>query len=107
MEGQRLFDLRRWGQAYASSTINAFIGASKELDDAALSELEEILFSADVGVHTATTLLESVRDRLKRRELSDIGGEINRMLDYRAEVEEALRASESRFRQLFGAHRHL
>ena len=29
MEGQRLFDLRRWGQAYASSTINAFIGAEK------------------------------------------------------------------------------
>ena len=53
--------------------LNAFIGASKELDDAALSELEEILFSADVGVHTATVLLESVRDRLKRRELSDLG----------------------------------
>jgi fused signal recognition particle receptor len=53
--------------------LNAFIGASKELDDKALSELEEILFSADVGVHTATALLESVRDRLKRRELSDIG----------------------------------
>jgi fused signal recognition particle receptor len=53
--------------------LNAFVGASKELDDAALAELEEILFSADVGVHTATALLESVRDRLKRRELSDIG----------------------------------
>ena len=52
--------------------LNAFIGASKELDDAALSELEEILFSADVGVHTATTLLESVRERLKRRELADL-----------------------------------
>ena len=53
--------------------LNAFIGASKELDDAALSELEEILFSADVGVHTATALLDSVRERLKRRELSDLG----------------------------------
>ena len=29
MEGQRLFDLRRWGQAYAASTINAFVGAEK------------------------------------------------------------------------------
>src|SRR5437588_8395245 len=48
-------------------------GARKELDDAALSELEEILFSADVGVHTATALLDSVRERLKRRELSDLG----------------------------------
>src|SRR5439155_6499 len=51
--------------------LNAFVGASKDLDDAALAELEEILFSADVGVHTATALLESVRERLKRRELSD------------------------------------
>ena len=36
-----------------------------------LAELEEILFSADVGVHTATHLLESVRERLARRELTD------------------------------------
>jgi len=53
--------------------LNALLGASRELDDAALGELEEILFSADVGVRTATALLESVRERLKRRELSDLG----------------------------------
>ncbi|HZX94379.1 MAG TPA: signal recognition particle-docking protein FtsY [Myxococcales bacterium] len=53
--------------------LNAFVGAGKELDDAALAELEEILFSADVGVRTASALLESVRERLKRRELSDLG----------------------------------
>ncbi len=29
MEGQRLFDLRRWGQAYAASTINAFVTTEK------------------------------------------------------------------------------
>ncbi|MCA1827225.1 MAG: signal recognition particle-docking protein FtsY [Myxococcales bacterium] len=52
--------------------LNAFIGASRELDDAALGELEEILFSADVGVHTATALLASVRERLKRNELSNL-----------------------------------
>jgi fused signal recognition particle receptor len=51
--------------------LNAFVGAAKELDDATLAELEEILFSADVGVRTATSLLDSVRERLKRRELSD------------------------------------
>ena len=53
--------------------LNAFVGAGKELDDAALAELEEILFSADVGVRTASALLETVRERLKRRELSDLG----------------------------------
>jgi fused signal recognition particle receptor len=52
--------------------LNAFLGASRELDDAALGELEEILFSADVGVRTATALLDSVRERLKRKELSDL-----------------------------------
>src|SRR5258708_20812009 len=52
--------------------LNAFIGAARELDDVALGELEEILFSADVGVRTATTLLDSVRERLKRKELSDL-----------------------------------
>jgi len=52
--------------------LNALLGTGKALDDAALGELEEILFSADVGVHTATHLLESVRERLARRELADL-----------------------------------
>ena len=52
--------------------LNAFLGTSRELDDAALGELEEILFSADVGVRTATSLLESVRGRLQRKELSNL-----------------------------------
>src|SRR5262249_51742746 len=52
--------------------LNAFLGASRELDDKALGELEEILFSADVGVRTATKLLDDVRERLKRNELSDL-----------------------------------
>jgi fused signal recognition particle receptor len=52
--------------------LNAFLGASRELDDKALGELEEILFSADVGVRTATALLDNVRERLQRNELSDL-----------------------------------
>jgi fused signal recognition particle receptor len=52
--------------------LNAFVGGAGELDDAALGELEEILFSADVGVRTATALLEAVRERLKRKELGDL-----------------------------------
>ncbi|MBS2021398.1 MAG: signal recognition particle receptor subunit alpha, partial [Deltaproteobacteria bacterium] len=52
--------------------LNALLGTGKALDEAALGELEEILFSADVGVKTATTLLESVRERLKRKELADL-----------------------------------
>ena len=52
--------------------LNTLLGTGKDLDEAALGELEEILFSADVGVRTATSLLESVRERLKRRELLDL-----------------------------------
>ncbi|MFL5396142.1 MAG: signal recognition particle-docking protein FtsY [Myxococcales bacterium] len=52
--------------------LNALLGTGKALDEHALGELEEILFSADVGVHTATHLLESVRERLARRELADL-----------------------------------
>ena len=52
--------------------LNTFLGTGKALDEAALGELEEILFSADVGVRTATFLLERIRDRLKRKELSDL-----------------------------------
>jgi fused signal recognition particle receptor len=52
--------------------LNAFLGTGKALDEAALGELEEILFSADVGVRTATALLEAVRERLRRKELADL-----------------------------------
>jgi fused signal recognition particle receptor len=52
--------------------LNALLGTGKALDEVALAELEEILFSADIGVHTATHLLESVRQRLARRELADL-----------------------------------
>ena len=52
--------------------LNALLGTGKELDESVLGELEEILFSADVGVRTATSLLEAVRERLKRKELADL-----------------------------------
>jgi len=52
--------------------LNALVGTGKALDESTLGELEEILYSADVGVHTATHLLESVRERLARRELADL-----------------------------------
>ena len=72
--------------------LNAFVGASRELDDAALGELEEILFSADVGVRTATALLDSVRERLKRKELANL-----------SKVKEALREEIERILSLGAA----
>ncbi len=51
--------------------LNALFTGGKLVDDAVLADLEEVLFTADIGVRTATRLLESARERVKRRELSD------------------------------------
>jgi fused signal recognition particle receptor len=53
------------------SRIARLVGASTELDDRFIGQLEEILFTADIGVRTATNLLETVREKLKRREISN------------------------------------
>ena len=51
--------------------LNALFGADRPVDETVLADLEEVLFTADIGVKTATRLLESARERVKRRELSD------------------------------------
>jgi fused signal recognition particle receptor len=47
-----------------------FLG-NKQLDDKVVQRLEEVLITADIGVQTAYELLESVTERVKRRELND------------------------------------
>jgi fused signal recognition particle receptor len=51
--------------------LNQLFAGGKPVDDAVLADLEEVLFTADIGVRTATKLLESARERVKRKELSD------------------------------------
>ena len=51
--------------------LNALFAGPSVVDDRVLAELEEVLFTADIGVKTATKLLETARDRVKRKELSD------------------------------------
>jgi fused signal recognition particle receptor len=51
--------------------LEALLAGERAVDDAVLADLEEILFTADIGVRTATALLESARERVRRRELSD------------------------------------
>jgi fused signal recognition particle receptor len=51
--------------------INALFSGGAIVDDAVLANLEEVLFTADIGVKTATKLLETARERVKRKELSD------------------------------------
>jgi fused signal recognition particle receptor len=51
--------------------LNALFSGGKLVDDAVLADLEEVLFTADIGVKTATRLLETARDRVRRKELAD------------------------------------
>lgn len=49
---------------------NLFLG-KKEIDAELLDDLEELLITADIGVNTATELLDYARKKVKRKELSD------------------------------------
>jgi fused signal recognition particle receptor len=51
--------------------LNALFSGGQLVDDAVLADLEEVLFTADIGVKTATKLLEGAREKVKRKELSD------------------------------------
>ncbi|HET6412167.1 MAG TPA: signal recognition particle-docking protein FtsY [Anaeromyxobacter sp.] len=53
--------------------LNALFTGEKQVDDAVLADLEEVLFTADIGVRTATRLLDSARERVRKKELSDPG----------------------------------
>ena len=46
--------------------LNSFLGAEKQVDENLLAELEEILFTADIGVRTAARLVEAARERLRK-----------------------------------------
>jgi len=53
--------------------LNGLFSRGAAVDDAVLAQLEEILFTADIGVRTASELVDTARDRLKKRELGDVG----------------------------------
>ena len=51
--------------------LSALLGGGKAVDEAVLADLEEVLFTADIGVKTATKLLESAREKVRRKDVSD------------------------------------
>ena len=71
--------------------LNALLGGGRQLDDSVLADLEEVLFTADIGVKTATALLEAVREKVRAKALSDPG-----------KVKAALRAEIARILALEG-----
>lgn len=51
--------------------ISAALQGKTILDEALLSEIEEILITADIGVQTAHKILERTRQRVKKEKISD------------------------------------
>jgi fused signal recognition particle receptor len=51
--------------------LNGLLGGGRALDEGVLAELEELLFTADIGVATATRLLETVREKVRAKALGD------------------------------------
>ncbi len=72
--------------------LNGLLGGGRTLDDSVLADLEELLFTADIGVATATSLLETVRARLRARAFADP-----------AQLKQALRVEIARILALDGA----
>lgn len=53
------------------SRLAQLFGGKKEIDPALLDELEEVLITADIGVHTADKILSNLRERLANNDLAD------------------------------------
>jgi len=69
-----------------------FGGAPRAIDEKVLGELEEVLFTADIGVKTAAGLVETARDKAKKNELTSadalkgvIRKEVARIVDLKAQ----------------------
>jgi fused signal recognition particle receptor len=53
------------------SKIDQLVSGQKKIDDLLLEELEEILITSDIGVKTTRQLLDTVSEKVKRKELED------------------------------------
>ena len=62
--------LTKTRKGFLKSLDEALLG-KRELDEETIASLEEVLVRADVGVKTAYELLDSVSERIKRKEFSD------------------------------------
>jgi len=66
---------RSWRERLSRSVFNRDIrdlfARHPQLDDALLDELETVLIGADVGVAASTGLIESLRQRMDKREFAD------------------------------------
>lgn len=62
--------LSRTRQGFVSGLDRLVLG-KRQIDDELLDELEEMLITSDLGVQTTQRLIEAVKEKVRRRELSD------------------------------------
>ena len=53
------------------SRVDQLLAGRKEIDEELLEELEEILITSDIGVQTTVALIEKVREKIERKDLSN------------------------------------
>jgi fused signal recognition particle receptor len=59
--------------------IESVIALTREVDEAALEELETVLISSDIGVTTSTEIITALRERAKRHQIRK-GAELKQLL---------------------------
>src|SRR5215467_5545534 len=55
-----------------NTRLDSIFEGRKQIDDAFLDELEELLISTDIGVSTTFQILDSVRRGISRAEINDL-----------------------------------
>ena len=77
-------------EGFMARLSGLFGGGPKPVDEATLAELEEVLFTADIGVKTASKLVEIAREKAKSKTMGAaelkavIRAEIERIVDLKA-----------------------
>lgn len=80
-------------EGFIAKLNGLFGGGPKVLDEKVLAELEEVLFTADIGVRTASGLVEAAREKVRAKHVDDaaklkalIRDEISRIVDLDAKT---------------------
>ncbi|HOV86240.1 MAG TPA: signal recognition particle-docking protein FtsY [Syntrophobacteraceae bacterium] len=68
---RRLRDRLHKTRTQLVNRVDRLVFGKKVIDLELLDELEEVLITSDLGVHTTQTLLGAITERIQRRELSD------------------------------------
>ena len=63
-----------------SAKISAVVSLGTRLDDEMIDEIEAILIQADVGLETATEMIDELRDRMREEKIGSTPEEVMRLL---------------------------